>query len=228
MVRRVGTIAAATVVACVLVAGLVAVAIRTSVPNVIVVGLVSGVLGSAATAVATLLAVRWTMEGQRKLDREAREFERHASAVDRQRAAFRQLLVGSNHVHDAARELRMYPMGHPPTDPDQKNYDPFAAVNASLGGADAAYRAAEPDLMLDLGPEAERVLKTYEELQGNFHAFWGLIGTHPLPAKQLEITYAAIVGGCAKLRAETHLALPKPGTEDWPELPLDPNDPVGP
>ncbi len=219
MDRRVGTVAAVFVVACVLVAGLVAIAIRTSVPNAIVVGLVSGVLGSGATAVATLLAVRWTMAGQRDLDRKAREFERHALAVDRRRAAFRQLLVGSNHVYDAARELRMYPTGRPQTDPNEKNYDPHEAVNKALAEANAAYRTAEPDLMLDLGPDAERVLKTYEELQDNFHTFWVLIQTHPVPAKQLEDTFAAIVASCAKLRAETHNALPKPGTEDWPDLP---------
>jgi hypothetical protein len=219
MIRRVGTVAAAIVVACAAVAGLVAIAIRTSVSEAIVVGLVSGILGSGATAVATLLAVRWTMEGQRDLDRKAREFERHALAVDRRRAAFRHLLVGSNHVYDAARELRMYPKGRPQTDPDDKNYDSFAVVNKALAEANAAYRTAEPDLMLDLGPDAERLLKTYEKLQDNFHTFSVLIQTHPVPAKQLEETFSAIVASCAKLRAETHLALPKPGTEGWPELP---------
>src|SRR5258708_9955418 len=70
MIRRVGVVAGLFVVGCLLVAGLVAIAIRTSVPDAVVVGLVSGVLGSVATAAATLLAVRLTMEGQRRLDQE--------------------------------------------------------------------------------------------------------------------------------------------------------------
>jgi hypothetical protein len=219
MIRRVGIVVTVFLIGCVLVAGLVAIAIRTSVSQAIVVGLVSGVLGSATTAVATLLAVRWTMEGQRTLNHDARQFERRALAVDRRRAAFRQLIVGSNHLFDAARELRMYPTGRPQTDPDEKNYDPYALVNKAFAEANATYRSAEPDLELDLGPEAERVLKTYDDLRESILNFWALMQTDPRPAKQLEETYEAIVASGLKLREETHGGLPKPGTEDWPDLP---------
>lgn len=63
MLGRIATVAAAFVVGSGWSLVLVAIALRTSVPDTIVVGLVSGVLGSGATAVATLFAVRWTMEG---------------------------------------------------------------------------------------------------------------------------------------------------------------------
>jgi hypothetical protein len=222
MTRRLGAVAF-TITACVLIAGLVAIAIRASVSEVIVVGLVSGVLGSGVTAIATLLAVRWTMEGQRDLDRKARAFERHALAVDRRRAAFRQLLVASDHLMDAARQVRLYPQGRPPADPDQKDYDRYAAVNESAAAAAAAFRAAEPDLTLDLGPKADPVLHAYDELRLAVITFRIVMQAHPayqlgLEEKENE-AYVRVLGAWQKLRAETHLELPKPGTEDWPELP---------
>jgi hypothetical protein len=182
------------------------------VPDAVVVGLVSGILGSSATAVATLLAVRWTMEGQRQLDREARESARRALAVDRRRAAFRELLVGAHHVYDAARELRMYPRGRPRTDTDPKDYDPYALVNAALADSNAAYRAAEPDLLLDLGPKADRILKSFDELMRNFHGYRVLL-MGSTPPEQLQSAFESIEGSMAKLRGETHLELPGPGTD---------------
>lgn len=61
MIRRVGVVAAVFAVGCLLVAGLVATAIRTSVPDAVVVGLVSGVLGSTAprSRPCWLFAGRW-------------------------------------------------------------------------------------------------------------------------------------------------------------------------
>lgn len=222
MTLRIGVVAA-MVVACVLIAGLVAIAIRGSLSEVIVVGLVSGVLGSGVTAIATLLAVRWTMEGQRDLDGKARAFERHALAVDRRRAAFRQLLVGSDHLMDAARLVRMYPQGRTPADTDQEDYDRHASVNESVAAAAAAFRAAEPDLTLDLGPKADPVLHAYDELRLAVITFRIVMQDHPayqlgLEAKENE-AYVRVQGAWQRLRAETHLELPKPGTEDWPELP---------
>lgn len=70
--------------------------------------------------------------------------------------AFRQLLVAATHVSDAARQLRMYPKGR--LSEDGKTYD-YALVSAALGGANAAHRAAEPDLILDLGPRSDQILK---------------------------------------------------------------------
>src|ERR1700674_5121797 len=119
MGRRAAAVVAVVVVLGVVVAGLVAIAVRTSVPDAVVVGLVSGVLGSAATAAATLLAVGWTMEGQRRLDQEARESARRAVAIDRRRAAFRLLLVASDHIVDAAGELRAHPYPMPTAGFDQ-------------------------------------------------------------------------------------------------------------
>jgi hypothetical protein len=103
LTRRVGTVVIAAIIGGVLVAGLVAIAIRTSVPDAILVGLVTGVLGSAATAVATLLAVRWTMEGQRTIDRESREFERHVTLLTQRAADLRDLGVTLTDMVTAAR-----------------------------------------------------------------------------------------------------------------------------
>jgi hypothetical protein len=103
--RRVGTVAIVGIIGCLLVAGLVAIAIRTSVPDAILVGLVSGVLASAATAVATLLAVRWTMEGQRSIDRESREFERHVALLTQRAADLRELGVTLTDMVTAAQEI---------------------------------------------------------------------------------------------------------------------------
>jgi hypothetical protein len=88
---------------------------------------------------------------------------------------------------------------------------PYSAVNKALAEANAAYRAAEPDPDLDLGPEAERVLKTYQELQSNFHGFWVLVQGERMQPDLLQKAFDSIEGSCAKLRAETHLALPKTG-----------------
>jgi len=75
------------------------------VPDAILVGLVSGVLASAATAVATLLAVRWTMEGQRSIDRESREFERHVALLTQRAADLRELGVTLTDMVTAAQEI---------------------------------------------------------------------------------------------------------------------------
>jgi hypothetical protein len=213
MIRRVGVVAAVFAVGCLLVAGLVAIAIRTSVPDTIVVGLVSGVLGSGMTAVATLLAVRWTMEGQRRLDREARESERRVRAVDRRRAAFRQLLVASDRIVDAAGELRARPYPEP-----QPDFDQFAAVDKHMAEARAAYRAAEPDLTLDLGQKAEPVLQAYQKLRQGLYGLRTLVRSAATPEAMLD-AYDQVLGASESLRAITHLELPAPGTEDWPDLP---------
>jgi hypothetical protein len=218
MIRRVGTVAAVVFVACLLIAGLVAIALRSSVSDAVVVGLVSGVLGSGVTGVATLLAVRQTMEGQRELDRKAREFERHALAVDRRRAAFRQLLVASDYLKDAVWEVRLYPQGRPRTNPDQRDFDPSAAVNEAVAEAKAAYRAAEPDLRLDLGAKADRVLDAYDELWQAYAKFRVVALNNEGAEEELE-AYDRAQAAWQKLRTETHLELPKPGTEDWPDLP---------
>jgi hypothetical protein len=215
--RRAGIVAAFVILAAIVVAGLVVIALRGSVSEVVVVGLVSGVLGSSATAVATLLAVRWTMQGQRALDQEARTAAHRAEAVNRRRAAFRHLLVAGTHIHDAAMELRMYPKGRPSKDSnDEKNYD-YALVSAALAAANTAHRAAEPDLILDLGPRAEPILKTYDDLRNNFYGYWGVASSSGRTAESMQEAFDRIEGSFEKLRAETHLELPRPGTEGSPE-----------
>jgi hypothetical protein len=64
-----------------------------------------------------------------------------------------------------------------------------------------------------------RVLKTYDELRSNFHGFWVLVQGERMQPDLLQKAFDSIQGSIEKLRAETHLELPKPGTEDWPELP---------
>ena len=39
------------------------------------------------------------------------------------------------------------------------------------------------------------------------------------PPSECKGAFDSIDGNIQKLRAEMHLQLPKPGTEDWPELP---------
>jgi hypothetical protein len=109
VIRRADIVVAFVIFGAVVVAGMVVIALQVSVPQAVVVGLVSGVLGSSSTAVATLLAVRWTMQGQRERDQAAHIAARRAEAIDRQRAAFRHLLVAAAHITDAATEMRMYP-----------------------------------------------------------------------------------------------------------------------